>query len=105
VALDTYKNGTDPSSNFIGIATGSDPVTAGNLVWAATTTANVPPLRGTVRHITVTVASGTLTVSVDGTQVLSAPVTLPMSTLVGFTGSTGGLTDRHAVSNVVITAN
>jgi hypothetical protein len=105
VTLNTFKNASDPSNNFIGLATGFDPVAPENMVWAATATAKVPPLRGTVRHINVTVVSGTLTVSVDGTQVLSTPVTLPPSTLIGFTGATASLTDRHAVSNVVITAN
>jgi hypothetical protein len=49
------------------------------------------------------VSAGQLTVSVDGAQVLTTPVTLPAHTLLGFTGGDGGITDRHAVSNVAIT--
>jgi hypothetical protein len=34
---------------------------------------------------------------------VSAQVTLPPEVLVGFTGGSGGLTDRHAVANIQIT--
>src|SRR5207249_9511500 len=62
-----------------------------------------PSLRNATRHITVTVTGGTMKVSIEGTQVLSSAVTLSSSVLIGFTGATGGATDRHAVSNVVVT--
>ena len=103
VALDTYANGTDPSNNFLGVATGFSPTVNDNLIWQATAT-NVPPLRLTTRHIHVVVSGGQLTASVDGVQVLTTPVALPAKTLIGFTGADGGITDRHAVSNVVITS-
>lgn len=102
VALDTHKGSADPSSNFIGVATGANSSDRRILTWAATTTA-VPALRNTVRHIHVTVIDQQLTVSVDDSQVLTTMVTLPAKTQLGFTGSDGGKTDRHAVSNVVIT--
>jgi hypothetical protein len=102
VALDTFQNGADPSGNFVGVATGVSPTNNDNLVWKATAT-TVPLLRNTTRHIHVLVSGGQLSVSVDGTQVLTTAVTLPPTTLIGFTGGDGGLTDRHAVSNVVIT--
>jgi hypothetical protein len=53
----------------------------------------------------VTVASGTLTVFIDGTQVLQRAVALPPRVLVGLTGGTGGLTDRHAVSSFLLTGS
>ena len=102
VALDTYKNGTDPSNNFVGVATGFRATNNDNLIWKTTAPA-VPPLRNTTRHIHVLVTGGQLSVSVDGAQVLTTPVTLPPQTLLGFTGGDGGITDRHAVSNVAIT--
>jgi len=102
VALDTYQNGTDPSNNFIGVASGFSATNNDNLIWQATSTA-VPPLRNTVRHIRVLVTAGQLSVSVDGAQVLQTPVTMPPNTLIGFTGADGAITDRHAVSNVSIT--
>ena len=55
VGLDTYQNGTDPSSNFIGVATGHDPANTSNLTWKATTS-TIPDLRAAVRHIRVLVA-------------------------------------------------
>jgi hypothetical protein len=63
----------------------------------------VPALRAT-NHVVVTVSSGQISVSINGAVVVSAAVSLPPNVLVGFTGSTGGLTDRHAVDNIAITA-
>src|SRR5581483_9910466 len=77
--------------------------TAGVFHYLATSSA-VPNLRTATRHVKVTVTSGTMTVSVDGTQYISVPVTLGPNVLVGFGGGTGGATDVHSVSNVVITS-
>jgi hypothetical protein len=100
VASDTYKNSVNPSSNFVGISDG--PGSASNLLhWLATSTA-VPSLRSGTHRIKVQALSGTITVWVDDTQVLSDAVTLPPKVLLGFTGGTGGLTDVHMVAGVVI---
>ena len=101
MSLDTYQNSVNPSSNFVGIATGQGP-TVGTLQYV-TTNSSIPSLRGTVHHFVVTTFSTGLTVTMDGSQVLTYATTLPASVLVGFTGGTGGLTDIHAVSNVSIT--
>ena len=103
VALDTYKGTGDPSSNFVGLTDGRDSTTGG-LHWLATSTA-VPGLRGASHTVTVTVANATLMVLVDGTQVLQRAVVLPPRVLVGLTGGTGGLTDRHAVSSFLLTGS
>jgi glucose/arabinose dehydrogenase len=100
VTFDTYKNGSDPSANFIGVATGGS---GDVLAYATTATTGVPALRSTTHHVDVLVSSGHLRVSIDGTQVIDSTVALPASAYLGFSGSTGGLTDRHAVSNVIIT--
>jgi hypothetical protein len=100
VTLDKYQGGNDPSSNFIGLSTGG---TNGSLTYVATAT-NVPNLRGGTHVVQVAAASGTVTVSIDGTQVISAAVNVPPSVLVAFTGSTGGWNDKHAVSNASITS-
>jgi hypothetical protein len=98
VAFDTYQNAVNPSANFVGITDG--PASANDLLhWLATST-SVPPLRSQKHQARVRSSSGTLFVDVDGQRVLSLPVTLPPQVLVGFTGANGGLTDRHAVSNV-----
>ncbi len=103
VTLDTYKNPGYPSANFIGIATGTG---ASGLAFAATAT-NVPSLRTGSHTIGVGVSGQTVTVSVDGHQVLAHTLpanTIPSSVLVGFTGGTGGRDDQHAVTTASITA-
>ncbi len=103
VALDTYKNTNNPSNNFVGVTNG--PTTASvpdELHWLATSTA-VPSLRAT-NTIGVTLVNGTLTVSVDGTKVITTNVTVGPNVLLGFSGGTGSFTDTHTVSNVSITA-
>ncbi len=102
VSLDTYKNSVNPSNNFVGIATGQGS-SAGTLQYV-TTNSSIPSLRNTVHHFVVTTFSTGLTVTMDGSQVLTYATTLPTSVLVGFTGGTGGSTDVHAVQNVSITA-
>jgi hypothetical protein len=102
VSLDTYKNAVNPSSNFVGIATGAG--TTPDTLNYVTTNSSIASLRGTVHHFVVTTTSTGLTVTMDGSQVLSFATTLPANVLVGFTGGTGGLTDIHAVQNVSITA-
>jgi hypothetical protein len=98
VALDTYRDPTDPSANFVGVTVGS---TAGHLVWAAASSA-IPNLRSGPVAVTVTVSGGSLLVSVAGKQVLAVKVTLPTDVRVGFTGGTGARTDAHSVSGVTI---
>ena len=102
VSLDTYKNSVNPSNNFVGIATGAGP-SAGTLQYV-TTNSSIPSLRNTVHHFVVTTFSTGLSVTMDGSQVLTYATSLPAAVLVGFTGGTGGLTDVHAVQNVSITA-
>jgi hypothetical protein len=101
VSFDTYQNGADPSNNFVGIATGTG-TAPDNLHYVATNTA-IAALRNTVHHVMVTTTASEITVTMDGTVVLTYATTLPPSVLVGFTGGTGGYTDIHAVENVAIT--
>ncbi|GAA3377782.1 hypothetical protein GCM10020367_54820 [Streptomyces sannanensis] len=99
VTLDTVRNGKDPSSNFVGVATSGSGST---LQYVATSTA-VPPLRTGTHTVDVTVTTaGHLLVRIDGTPVIDAAVTLPQNVLVGFSGATGGWTDNHTVSGVKI---
>ena len=65
------------------------------------TNTSIPPLRNTVHHFVVTTSSTGITVTMDGTQVLSYATALPPYVLVGFTGATGGFNDIHQVQNVV----
>jgi hypothetical protein len=100
VALDEFKNSVNPSNNFAGISDGHASAGTDLLHWLATANL-VPKLQNQTHHVTIAAAGGVLTVALDGTQVLSLPVTLPSSAYVGFTAGDGSLTNRHAVSNVV----
>jgi hypothetical protein len=103
VCIDTYQEGGDPSSNFVGISNG--PVTAsapGQLNWLATDTV-AQDLRGT-NTFTVTLDDDVLTVDMDGAQILSAVVDLGPRVLVGFSGGDGSVTDTHTVSGTSILA-
>ena len=103
VALDTYQNAVNPSDNFVGVTNG--PISSahlGQLNWLTTDTA-VANLRTT--HIfRVTLVGGTLSVTMDGVMILSTPVTVGPTVLLGFSGGNGSLTDTHAVSNVTVNA-
>ncbi len=101
IAIDTYPNGSVSSFNFVGVAQTDFSGAPGALTFLAVDT-NVVAVRGGSHRVHVTVNGGMLTVALDGTTVLASAVTLPPNVLVGFTGSTGGLTDAHSVSDVNI---
>ena len=97
IGLDTYP------TDFVGIAEGADP--SGIFpAWLAQTSA-VPPLRQGSHQVLVTVVNGTITVSIDGAEVLASAVSLPPKVLVGFTAGDGTFTDAHDVSDVSITTD
>lgn len=101
VALDTYKGAGDPSNNFVGITDGKDAATGG-LHWLATSTA-VPALRSGSHVVRVDSSGGTLTVSIDGVQILQTAVALPASIRAGLSAGTGGAFDQHVVSGFSLT--
>ena len=103
VALDTYQNAVNPSSNFVGVTDGPiTPTVPTNLHWLATDT-SVAPLR-TSHIFNVNLSDGTLSVTMDGTLILSTQVSVGNNVLLGFSGGNGALTDTHSVSGVTITA-
>jgi len=101
-AFDTYKNSANPSSNFAGISDGAGS-TAGTLHWVSTFTLS-SSLRTGTHKVKVSTDAGAIAVWVDGVKVLSSMVTLPSSAYIGFSGGTGGSTDRHAVSGFTVAA-
>ena len=103
VALNTHKVSGYPSGNFVGIATG----TSNGLLMFAATSSNIPNLRNGPVSVSVAVSGQQVTVSVNGTTVLSPTLpagTIPASVLPAFTGANGSLTDYHTVSNAAISA-
>jgi len=62
-------------------------------------------LRQGTHQIDVTVSEGVLSVSIDGTPVTSAAVSLTPQVLVGFTAGDGVLNDRHAVGDVAVSTD
>ncbi|HEU4675948.1 MAG TPA: hypothetical protein VFS29_08170, partial [Motilibacteraceae bacterium] len=102
VTLDTWKNGSDPSGNFVGVADGTT-TSPDTMHYLATSTA-IGDLRSGTHTVLVTVSGGRMQVAVDGTQRIDVAVTLPTSVRPGFTGATGGSTDNHVVRGVTITS-
>jgi hypothetical protein len=102
VALDEYKNAVNPSANFVGVTDGPTSQGADLLHWLGTATL-ITPLQEATHHVTITTTAGTIIVAIDGTQVLSQVATLPASAYLGFSAGTGGLTNRHAISHLVVT--
>ncbi|MFE0459103.1 choice-of-anchor D domain-containing protein [Kitasatospora sp. NPDC058965] len=101
VTLDTWKNATDPASNFASIAIRASGDT---LTYAQTATA-IPDLRTGAHQVTVAVSGQTVTVTLDGAKVLQAPASgLPPAALVAFTGGTGSHTDIHTVRGAAVSA-
>ena len=100
VGLSNFKQGPDPSANFVGIADGGP--TGGAPNWVATNS-SIPTLQGATSHVVVTVNGTRLTVWVDGTQVLQqTEADLPPVADLVFTAATGGLTDNFDVQNVSV---
>ena len=101
-ALDEFKNAVNPSANFTGISDGPTATVNHELHWLATANLTAP-LQGATHHVKVTTAAGSLSIAIDGTTVLTQPVTLPASAFLGFSAGTGGATNRHAISHLVVT--
>ncbi len=102
VAFDTYKNSANPSSNFIGISNEAG-TTAGTLHWLTTYNPLASSLRTGTHKVKISTDAGAISVWLDGTKLGSQTVTLPTSAYIGFSGGTGGMTDRHAVSGLTVT--
>ena len=103
VALDEYKGTGAPSNNFVGITEGPTSTSVPDVLHWLSTANLALPLQNATNKIKITTTNGTtLTVSYNGTQVLSQAVTLPSSAYLGFSGGTGGANNRHAVAHVVV---
>ena len=101
VSFVTYPQSGIDSANFVGIETG----TAGGAATFVASTTKIPDLRAAGHDVVVSVSGTTVSVAIDGTDVLSAAVpTLRPAALVGFSAGTGGATDVHAISDAQVVA-
>jgi hypothetical protein len=98
VTMDTFANGSDPSSNFMGIATSGS---GSDITYVATDT-SVPGLRAN-RSYEIEYTGGHLIVHIDGVQVFDQVIAVPSKMIPAFTAGTGGSADEHSVSNIVMT--
>ena len=62
------------------------------------------PLQNTTKRVKVTITRTTVTAVVDGGITVTTATAIPERVLLGFSAATGGLTNRHAVKNVSVTA-
>ncbi|MBJ7519712.1 MAG: DUF1929 domain-containing protein [Solirubrobacteraceae bacterium] len=99
VALGSFPNGTQTSGNYVGLSNGAQAGAWQTLSWLQTTPL-LTPLQNTTRKVRVTIAAGTVTVALDGVPMITRAVDLPNRLLLGFSAATGGLTNRHAISDV-----
>ncbi len=101
VAFDTWQNSVNPSNNFIGISDGAG-TSAGTLHWLTTFSPLPSSLRTGTHKIRIETGEGGIAVWEDATKIGSLAVALPASAYVGFSGGTGGSTDRHAISGLTV---
>jgi hypothetical protein len=101
IALDEYGGPGAPSNNFLGISDGHTTTAEDVLHWLATVNL-ATPLQNATTHVKIVNSTGVTTVFINGTQVLSQPLTLPASAYLGFSAGTGAVNNRHAISNVVV---
>jgi hypothetical protein len=98
VVIDTYKNANDPPTPYVAlrsVATFANITTAGAF----------PALADGKEHtLKVKLASGNVTVDVDGTNVLSTaiPEYAPFSGHVSFSAGTGGAKSTHTVKRATL---
>ena len=95
VCFDTYQNPGEPSANFVGIADANG---------YTATSSSIPPMRNATQHVDVAVTGTAIAVKVNGVQVLTGTLTTATTGRVVFSAGTGGLTDRHMITNTTITA-
>lgn len=100
--LDTFQNAGDPSSNFVGIATGNTGANRQSLSYLATAAAPTSLTAGT-HTVDVTTTATSMTIILDGGTPLTATATIPRRALLAFTAGTGGQTDIHVVRDISIT--
>lgn len=104
VTFDTFQNGADPSSNFIGVMVGWVGTDLSNFNYLASSS-NIASLKTGTHDVEVNYFGGLLRISFDGELKIEVPANLPTQIRPGFTAATGGETNQHTVRNIAITAS
>lgn len=100
VGFETYTDNLPAMApNYVGV--GYSTVGSQSLTYLQTARLSTSLREGT-HQVDVAVTGGHLLVSVDGVQQLDTTPTLPASTLIAFSGGTGGQCDTHTVSGLVV---
>jgi hypothetical protein len=102
IALDEFQDPGAPSNNFLGLTEGPASASSPNVLeWLAT--ANLAaPIQGATNKVRVVTANGQIAISVNGLELIDQPLTLPSSAYLGFSAGTGGLDNRHEISNLLV---
>jgi hypothetical protein len=101
VTFNTYPSNGVTSYNWVGIGTS----TAGGALTLAASSTAIPALRTGTHVMNVKITGTTITLTVDGTTVLTKNVpSLPATAIAGFTAANGGKNDVHAISNAQVIA-
>jgi len=103
VVFSTYPILGTPSNNFVAVVNANGT----NGLSLSTARVSVGQLRSGIHTVRVTLASGILAAYLDGGLVARAkiPKTLPATSLLAFTGSTGAKTDVHAIRDASLAAS
>ncbi len=105
-ALDTYHNAGDPHVPYIAVGRGETALF--EKPWFNVNT-TIPPVVSASMPIThaytYNIASGQMTVTMDGLQLFSGPVTPPPVAYLFITASTGGSYEDTVISNVSATVS
>ncbi len=96
----TVKGGLTPSNNYVAIA--NSVVGKSGYPTLLQSAPAVSKLAGSTTHVTVQASGGVVTIALNGIERLRRTMTLPRDAWVGFTASTGGNSQAHAVRNVVV---
>lgn len=105
-AFDTYHNAGDPPVPYIGVGRGETALF--EKPWFNVDT-NIPTLvavgQSITHNYTLSLVQGQMTVTLDGVQIMSGPVTPPPVAYLYVTASTGGSYEDAVISNVSSTVS
>ena len=104
LGFDTYNNEGDPSVPYLGVGRGEDALWENPWLNVNTNISALAAPGQTISHdYTVSIVQGTMTVTMDGSQVFSGNVTVPPVAYLYVTASTGGSWEKTVIGNLSAT--